>query len=192
MQPSCRIDKKYVDVAGNSGFDSVKNYCCRISAFFVTDNFTAGTFAPNLQLLGSGGTKGIAGGQHDFVFKQMEIVGQFADSSGFANTIDADDKYDRRFGADTGALAFVLQHFGNIFFEERQHLLRTFDFFLFGCLTDSVDKFCRCFHPDVTAQKDHFQFFQKVFVDCSRQPYQFFDTVGKVAAGLTETVFQSF
>ena len=61
MQPSGSVNKKYVDIAGNSGFDSVKNHGSRVSAFFVTDNFAAGTLAPNLQLFGSGGTEGIAG-----------------------------------------------------------------------------------------------------------------------------------
>ena len=61
MQPSGSVNKKYVDIAGNSGFDSVKNHGSRVSAFFVTDNFAAGTLPPNLQLFGSGGTEGIAG-----------------------------------------------------------------------------------------------------------------------------------
>ena len=158
----------------------------------MTDNFAAGTLPPNLQLFGSGGTEGIAGSQHDFVFEQMKIVGQLADSSGFTNTIDAHDKNNRRFGTDTGTLSFVLQHFGNIFFEERHNLLRPLDFFLFSSLTNSIDKLFCGFDTNITAQKDHFQFFQKVFIDFSRHTYKFFDAVSKVAAGLAESVFQSF
>jgi len=64
---------------------------------------------------------GLSKTRRNFTDRIEELVGMSA-------------KVDRRFGTDTGTLSFVLQHFGNIFFEERHNLLRPLDFFLFSSL----------------------------------------------------------
>ena len=115
MQTPCRVDKQNIRLAGDCGFHGIKNNCSRVCAFCVLDNVAAGAFAPDFQLFGSSGAEGIGSGNHNLVVKQVEIICQFADGSGFANAVNAYNKNNGRSAADARALAFFRKHLRKIF-----------------------------------------------------------------------------
>jgi len=66
----------------------------RVSALFVFDDFGAGPFGPDHELLDGGGSKGIGGGNQDLFAGGGGFGGQFPDGGGFADAVDPHDHGD--------------------------------------------------------------------------------------------------
>ena len=190
MQAACRINKQDIDIAGLGRFQRVKHHGSRIRPFLVGDHITLGPLAPDLQLGGGCGPEGVPCRHHHFVVKQAEIVGQLTDGGGLAHAVHSHHQDHRGMRADTGPDAIVLQHGCDLLLQKRQHILRTFDFFLLCSLPHIFNQLFRGFYAHIGCQQDHLQLFQKILVHFDRHAHQFRNPVGKILARLGQARFQ--
>ena len=90
MQASGGIGDQHVDAAGLGGLHRVEDHRGGVGAGVLGDHRDAVALAPDLQLLHGGGAEGVAGGQHDLLALELQLLRQLADGGGLAHAVHPD------------------------------------------------------------------------------------------------------
>ena len=95
MQTSGCITYKYIRLLTLEGINSIIHNCCRICAFLLADYIAACTLSPYLKLFSCCCSEGICRCHDDLASLRLIIHGKLAYRGGFADSVYADNQYDR-------------------------------------------------------------------------------------------------
>ena len=88
VQTSGGVDNHHVGILCLGACHGVVGHRCRVGAHLVLDNRHTNAFAPNFELFVGSGTISVGGTEHHLVASLCELVGEFADCSGFSHSVD--------------------------------------------------------------------------------------------------------
>ena len=117
MQTSGRVDQNHVGAAGFGRTDAVIDDSRRVASLLVADEIRSRTLRPDAKLLRRRGTEGIARTEHDLLAGINQLVCEFSDGSGLADTVDAHHQDNGRPGGQLQLRVAHIQKSGQDFDE---------------------------------------------------------------------------
>ena len=96
VQTPSSVGNQHIHAARGSGLHRIEDHRGRVGTGVLSDHRNLVALAPHLQLLNRRRAKGVAGGEHDFLAFQLQLLGQLADGRGLAGAVDADHQNHKR------------------------------------------------------------------------------------------------
>jgi hypothetical protein len=124
LQAAGSVDEQHVHVLAARFGERVESEAGGVGARRARDHRRTAAAPPDVELVDSGRTEGIAGGEHHRAALGVELGGELADGGGLARAVDADDERNERLSlADQERLGHRGEDLLNLGGDDRFHLI---------------------------------------------------------------------
>ena len=164
MQSACGITDNDITAACLACIDCIENNRCRVRTFIVFYQLDLCTICPDLKLIDCCRTEGISCSKQHLFAVLTQIVCQFSDGCGLADTVYTNDQQNTWFGAQIERF-IAGKHLRNDLFERSLYLRsigQTFFLYLFAKVLTDMGRGDR---THIRHNQVFFQFLKKFFID---------------------------
>src|SRR5690606_27669688 len=187
------VGDQHVDATRLGGLHRIEDHRGGIGAGVLGDHRDVVALAPYLQLLHGGGPESVAGGEHDLLAFELQLLGQLADGGGLTNAIDANhqDHEGLLAGIDPQWLLHRLEQAGQLFLQRLVQRTAVGKFLARDATGKVLHDRRGGLDADVGGQQAGFQLVQQVVIDGLLAEEQAGHAFSDAGAGLGQTLLEA-